>query len=87
MKTSILKYNVIIQKQGKNYVADVPTLGISDFGKTIEEAKKNVQEAIECHIEGMVKTNSEVPSPDNMEFFVMQSQISINNTFPFKFAF
>ena len=46
MKNIILKYNVIIQKEGKHYVAYVPTLGMSDFGKSIEEANKNVHEAI-----------------------------------------
>ena len=59
MKTTILRYQVLIRKQGKNYIADVPTLGISDFGKTLELAKKNVQGAIRCHIEGLAKTNSE----------------------------
>ncbi|OGK13721.1 hypothetical protein A3A93_05230 [Candidatus Roizmanbacteria bacterium RIFCSPLOWO2_01_FULL_38_12] len=64
MKTSILKYNVLFRKEDKYFIADVPSLGISDFGKTLEEAKKNVEQAIEIHIEGLVKTHTEVPSPD-----------------------
>ena len=38
MQTSILKYNVIITKENKQYIAYVPTLDLSDFGKTIEKA-------------------------------------------------
>ncbi|HRN71383.1 MAG TPA: type II toxin-antitoxin system HicB family antitoxin [Candidatus Woesebacteria bacterium] len=66
MKTSILKYNVVLRKEDKYYISDVPALGISDFGKTIEEAKKNTEKAIEIHIEGLVKTNTEVPPSDTI---------------------
>lgn len=75
MKTNVLHYYVIIQKEGKYFVAYVPTLGISDFGKTIEQAKKNVQEAIACHIEGLVKTGTEVPCPDVEEFYLSRAEI------------
>jgi predicted RNase H-like HicB family nuclease len=85
MKTTVLNYNVVLQKQGKIFVAHVPTLGIADSGRTVEEAKRNVQEAIECHVEGLIKTGDPVPQADTMEVFVSQSQISI--TSPFKFAY
>lgn len=57
MKVNLLKYNVVIKKEGKDYIAHVPTLGISDFGKTIEEAQENTKNAIRCHIEGLLKTH------------------------------
>lgn len=76
MKTNLLKYNVIIKKEGKFYVAYVPTLGVSDFGKTVEEAKKNVQDAIQIHVDGLVKTKTEVPASDTGEFFISQSKVS-----------
>jgi predicted RNase H-like HicB family nuclease len=50
MKTTLLRYHVIIQS--------IPTLGISDFGKTVTRAKQNIAKAIACHIEGLVKTDS-----------------------------
>lgn len=59
----MLRYNVFIKKEGKYVVAYVPTLGISDFGKTIEEAQKNIKNAIAIHIEGLLKTKNEVPAP------------------------
>lgn len=68
MKTTVLRYHVVIRRAGPNYIVDVPTLGISDFGKTLEEAKKNVKNAIACHIEGLVKTKTEVPQPDSDDY-------------------
>jgi predicted RNase H-like HicB family nuclease len=75
MKTNVLRYNVIIKKEGKDYVAYVPTLGISDFGKTLELAKKHITAAIECHIEGLTKTKSEVPPPDTEEYYISHSEV------------
>lgn len=84
MKTSILKFNVIIKKEGKEYISFVPTLGISDFGKNIEDVKRNTKEAIECHVEGLVKTGNEIPSSDEQDFIISQ----IETSFPkLKFAF
>jgi len=85
MKTTILRYNIIIRKEKKDFIADVPTLGISDFGKTIEEAKKNVQEAIKCHIEGLIKTKTEIPAPDTEDFFISNARVNISK--PLRLAF
>lgn len=77
MKTTVLRYQVIIRKEGKNYIADVPSLGISDFGESLEKAKKNVHSAIECHIEGLIKTNTEVPQPDTDDYFISVSEVNV----------
>jgi len=63
MKTTVFRYNVLIKKEGKDYIAHVPSLDISDFGKSVEEAQKHVRQAIAIHLEGLIKTGSEVPSP------------------------
>lgn len=83
MKTTVLKYNVLIKKEGKQFIAYVPTLGISDFGKTLRDAQKHVKSAIECHVEGLVKTGSEVPPPDTQEFFMSQTEVSIPKAIKF----
>lgn len=75
MKKTILSYNVIIKKEDKDYIAYVPTLGISDFGKTLESAQKNIQNAIICHIEGLKKASEEIPSADSTNYFI--SQVSV----------
>ena len=87
MKDTILKYNIIIRKQGKSFIADVPTLGISDFGKTIVEAKKHIKEAIVCHVEGLAKTKTDIPAPDNEDFYVSQTQITFPNLGPIRLAY
>lgn len=77
MKTTMLRYNVLIKKEGKQYIAYVPTLGISDFSSTIEKAKDNAHDAIACHIEGLLKTRTEIPEPDTQEFYISQTEITI----------
>lgn len=83
MQTTILRYRILINKEGKQYVAYVPTLGISDFGKTIDETKKHIEEAIACHIEGLIKTGDDVPAPDITEFLISESAVSIKGNFHF----
>ena len=77
MKSTVLKYNVMIKKEGKYFVAYVPTLGISDFGRTVDDARKNVEQAISIHIEGLIKTDSEVPAQDSSDFYISQYQVNV----------
>jgi predicted RNase H-like HicB family nuclease len=77
MKTSILRYHVVIRKEDDAYIADVPTLGISDFGNSPEQAKENVQKAIECHVEGLIKTGTEVPKPDTDDYFISTTEVQV----------
>ena len=59
-----MQYTVIIENAGNNYSAYVPDLpGCISSGKTIEETKKNIQEAIEMHIEGMREDGLPIPEP------------------------
>ena len=54
MKTYI--YRTIIEPDEKGYHGFVPRLrGVHTVGETIEETKKNLHEAIQCHIEGLIK--------------------------------
>lgn len=85
MKTTVLRYHVLIliKKEGKYYVAHVPTLGISDFGKTVDQAQKNIKNAIECHIEGLVKTGDEVPAPDSHDLYISEAEVTVPKTIKF----
>ena len=85
MKATVLRYEVIFRKEGKHFVAQVPTLGISDFGGAIEDAKRNVEAAIECHIEGLIKTRTEVPPPDTEEYYISHAQVNIPYTVKFAY--
>ena len=67
-----MKYAVIIEKASEqNYSAYVPDLpGCISTGKTIEETKRMIQEAIELHIEGMRKDGDSIPEPTTVADFV-----------------
>ncbi len=40
----------------------VPALpGIVTYGRTIDEAREMAQDAISCHIQGLLKDNEEIP--------------------------
>ncbi|OGY86499.1 MAG: hypothetical protein A2319_01910 [Candidatus Kerfeldbacteria bacterium RIFOXYB2_FULL_38_14] len=42
---------MIIKQEGKFYIAEALELGVVSQGKTIEEAKKNLTEAVELYLE------------------------------------
>lgn len=46
-----LHFSVVITEEEDWYVARCPELNVTSQGKTIEEAKKNLKEAIELYIE------------------------------------
>jgi len=37
--------------QTKQYIAEIPQLNLSDFGDTIDEAEKNVKQALKAYLE------------------------------------
>jgi len=77
-----LNYRVIVEKEhskkGFVYVAYAPTLGISDFGKTVEQAVDNIEKAIKLYIETMVELKKPVSRPDEGEYFVTTRKIEMD---------
>lgn len=45
------RFTVVITKENKWYVAHCMELDVVSQGKTIEEAEKNLKEAVELHLE------------------------------------
>ena len=61
------KYAVVIERGPNNYSAYVPDLpGCITTGKTIEEIKTNIREAIELHVEGLIEDGIRVPEPSSV---------------------
>ena len=61
------KYAVVIERGPNNYSAYVPDLpGCVTTAKTIEEAKINIREAIELHLEGLMEDGTPVPEPSSV---------------------
>lgn len=59
-----MRYAIVIENGPNNYSAYVPDLpGCITTGKTFEEVKQLMQEAIEFHIEGLREDGLPVPKP------------------------
>ncbi|MHB8276176.1 MAG: type II toxin-antitoxin system HicB family antitoxin [Candidatus Humimicrobiaceae bacterium] len=59
-----MKYLTVIEKANHNYLAYLPDIpGCIATGKTIEEAKKNITEALAMHLHGLVEDGLSSPEP------------------------
>ena len=59
-----MKYLIVIEKTHSGYSAYSPDVdGCIATGKTKNEVEKNMQEAIEFHLEGLAQENLEIPQP------------------------
>lgn len=54
------KLTIVINKEKKGYVATSVDLGVVSQGKTIEDAQKNLKEAIELYLEDNPKAQAEL---------------------------
>jgi len=45
------RFTIILNREGKWYVARCIELGVVSQGRTIEEAQKNLKEAVELYLE------------------------------------
>ncbi len=61
-----MRYAVVIEKGENNYSAYVPDLpGCVAAADTVEEIEREIQEAIEFHLEGMRADGLEIPEPSS----------------------
>lgn len=66
MKTSYSFRAIIEPDDPKGFHGFVPRLkGVHTFGATISDTKKNIREAIRCHLEGLLKDGERIPSDDD----------------------
>jgi predicted RNase H-like HicB family nuclease len=66
-----MKYAIIIEKGKNNYSAFVPDLpGCVSTGKTIEETKNNIHEAILFHIRGLKEDREPIPKPTTLSDYI-----------------
>lgn len=70
----IMFYPIVIHKDlDTAYGVTVPDLpGCFSAGDTMEEAVKNAVEAIECHVEGLLLDDEDLPIAQNMEEYISQ---------------
>lgn len=66
-----MKYLIIIEKTDTGYSAYSPDLlGCVSTGKTFEEVQRNMQEAIEFHLDGLRAEGFPIPQPSSASVFV-----------------
>ena len=72
-----MRYAVIIEKGDQNYSAYVPDLpGCAAAAETLDETLQLMREAIEFHIEGLLRDGDPVPAPSTIcDYVEISSQI------------
>ena len=61
------RFLIIIEQGNHNYGVYIPDLpGCIATGKTVEEVKANMREAIRMHLEGMIEDQEAIPSPHTL---------------------
>ena len=65
------RFLVIIEKSGNNYSAYSPDLpGCIATGLTIEETERNIHEAIEMHVQGLIEDNLPIPESNSLAEYI-----------------
>ena len=62
-----MRYAIVVEKTENNYSAYVPDLpGCVATGFTVEEIEREIREAIEFHIEGLIEDGLPIPQPTSI---------------------
>ena len=73
--TNQYTFRIIIESDEGGYHASVPNLpGCHSWGKSLEEAKQNIREAIKSHIGSLEKDKQLIPSDVGLETFEVFSK-------------
>jgi predicted RNase H-like HicB family nuclease len=69
------KLTAIIEREGNGFVALCPELDVASQGNTIDEARKNLQEALELFFE--TASSEEVKTRLHDEVYVTQVEVAV----------
>jgi predicted RNase H-like HicB family nuclease len=69
------RYAVVFERAQSNWGAYVPDLpGCITTGKTLDETKRNIREAIELHLDAMREVGEPIPEPTtDVDFVELQT--------------
>jgi predicted RNase H-like HicB family nuclease len=79
------RFLIVIEKANKNYSAYSPDLpGCVATGATREDAEKNMYEAIEMHIQGLIEDKLPIPESNSFAEYVAVNEKSgtVNTSLP-----
>ena len=66
-----MKYLIVYEKSDTGWGAYAPDLpGLGAAGKTLDEVKELIREAIEFHLEGMRQHGDRIPEPSAITEFI-----------------
>lgn len=81
MQKRVLNYRVIIEpeKMGKKivYNAACPTLGVYDYGDSIDEVLRNIKDGIELALECLVDEGKEIPVDNIKDKTVTTTEVRV----------
>jgi predicted RNase H-like HicB family nuclease len=72
---SVQQLTAIIEREGDGYVGLCPEFDIASQGTTIEETRKNLQEAVELFLE--TAEESEIERRRHAEVFVTRLEVEV----------
>lgn len=81
MDTKVLDYRIIIEPEKSAdgnvvYVAHCPTLGISDYGDSVEEVMASIKDGIQLAVESLVSEKLEVPTDDVQNQIITTARVN-----------
>jgi predicted RNase H-like HicB family nuclease len=71
----VQQFTAIIEREGDGYVSFCPELDIASQGKSVEEAKNNLIEALELFFE--VAEPSEIENRLHTEVFITRLEVAV----------
>lgn len=72
------RFLIVVEKANGNYSAYSPDLpGCVATGSTLEETERNMYEAIEMHINGLIEDGLTVPEPNSFAEYVVVKESAI----------
>ncbi len=70
-----MKLTAVIEREGDGYVSLCPELDIASQGDTIEQARDNLQEALELFFE--IASPQEIKERLHSEIFITQVEVAV----------
>lgn len=90
MQKQVLNYRIIIEpeKMGRKvvYNAYCPTLGVADYGDSIDEVLKSIKDGIELALEYLTEEGKEIPVDNIQKQTVTTAEVEIPSGAKLTFA-
>ena len=91
MQEKVLNYRVIIEPEkypngNKVYNAFCPTLGVTDYGNSVEEVLESIKDGILLAIEVLAKERQEIPTDILEEQIVTSTKVELPEKIKASFA-